>query len=401
MGGFIRLDSVEEKGKKQMIKMYYHAGSFNHGCEAIVRATHKILGGEQVLYTQDIDSDLKYGLEKIVDVKKENPDYVLSKKERLMAAIAFKMNHTDYQYYKYLRKQFFHDVKKNDIYLSIGGDNYCYQGKDILGYYNRIIHEKGGKTVLWGCSFEPSDMNIHIAKDISLYDMIITRETISYEVLKSINQNTYLFPDPAFQLDVKEFLLPMEFQKDNTVGINVSPLIMKNESHNGITEQNYKKLIEFILDKTNMNIALIPHVVESENDDRQVLEKLYEPYRQSDRVCMIEDCNCMELKGAISQCRFFIGARTHSTIAAYSTCVPTLVVGYSVKAKGIAKDLFGTYDHYVLAVQDLKKETELKESFEWLLENEEKIRTHLRAVMPEYKENARKAGEKIRSLLND
>lgn len=401
MGSSIRLDSVEEKGKKQMIKMYYHAGSFNHGCEAIVRATHKILGGEQVLYTQDVDSDLKYGLEKIVDVKKENPDYVLSKKERLIAAIAFKMNHTDYQYYKYLRKQFFRDVKKNDIYLSIGGDNYCYQGKDILGYYNRIIHEKGGKTVLWGCSFEPSDMNTRIAEDISLYDVIIARETISYEVLKSINPNTYLFPDPAFQLDVKEFLLPMEFQKGNTVGINVSPLIMKNESHNGITEQNYKKLIEFILDKTNMNIALIPHVVEQENDDRQVLKDLYEPYQQSDRVCIIEDRNCMELKGAISQCRFFIGARTHSTIAAYSTGVPTLVVGYSVKAKGIAKDLFGTYDHYVLPVQDLGEELELKNNFEWLLENEEKIRTHLRTIMPGYKENALKAGEKIRSLLND
>ncbi len=384
-----------------MIKMYYHAGSFNHGCEAIVRATHKILGGEQVLYTQAIDSDAKYGLESIVDVKKENPEYSLSRKERLMSAIAFKINHTDYQYYKYLRKQFFNDVKKNDVYLSIGGDNYCYQGKDILGYYNKIIHEKGGKTVLWGCSFEPSDMNAGIAEDISLYDMIIARETISYEVLKAINPNTYLFPDPAFQLDVKELLLPMEFQKGNTVGINVSPLIIKSESNEGITKKNYEKLIKFILDETNMNIALIPHVVEKENDDRQALMELYAPYRQSDRVCMIEDCNCMELKGFISRCRFFVGARTHATIAAYSTGVPTLVVGYSVKAKGIAKDLFGTYDHYVLPVQNLREETDLKENFEWILENEEKIKSHLKDIMSEYRLNALKAGEKIRGMIND
>ena len=51
----------------------------------------------------------------------------------------------------------------------------------------------------------------------------------------------------------------------------------------------------------------------------------------------------------------FIGARTHATIAAYSSCVPTLVVGYSIKARGIAKDLFGTDEGYVLPVQALAK----------------------------------------------
>ena len=39
---------------------------------------------------------------------------------------------------------------------------------------------------------------------------------------------------------------------------------------------------------------------------------------------------------------------------AYSSCVPTLVVGYSVKARGIARDIFGTEDRYVLPVQSLQ-----------------------------------------------
>lgn len=55
----------------------------------------------------------------------------------------------------------------------------------------------------------------------------------------------------------------------------------------------------------------------------------------------------------------FIGARTHATIAAYSSLVPTLVVGYSVKARGIARDLFGTEKNYVLPVQLLRKEEDL------------------------------------------
>ncbi|MFR4670990.1 MAG: hypothetical protein ACLT69_14285 [Intestinibacter bartlettii] len=64
------------------------------------------------------------------------------------------------------------------------------------------------------------------------------------------------------------------------------------------------------------------------------------------------------IKGYISRCRLY-RARTHATIAAYSTCVPTLVIGYSVKAKGIAKDIFGTYENYVLPVQYYQIEFDL------------------------------------------
>lgn len=100
---------------------------------------------------------------------------------------------------------------------------------------------------------------------------------------------------------------------------------------------------------------------------------------------MVKDCGCEELKGYISRCRFFVGARTHATIAAYSTAVPTLVVGYSTKAKGIAKDLFGNWNDYVLPVQDIRTIDELTKRFWWIYEHEEKIREHLQNIMPEYK----------------
>ena len=93
---------------------------------------------------------------------------------------------------------------------------------------------------------------------------------------------------------------------------------------------------------------------------------------------MIDDQNCMELKGIISRCRFFIGARTHATIAAYSTGVPTLVVGYSVKARGIARDLFGTEEGYVLPAHSLENENELLSAFRSLIRKEDSIRQTLR-----------------------
>lgn len=60
-----------------------------------------------------------------------------------------------------------------------------------------------------------------------------------------------------------------------------------------------------------------------------------------------------QYKSIISRCDMFIGARTHATIAAYSTCVPTLVIGYSVKSKGIAKDIFGTDEGLVIPVSEI------------------------------------------------
>ena len=103
------------------------------------------------------------------------------------------------------------------------------------------------------------------------------------------------------------------------------------------------------------------------------------------------DGNCCELKGYIARCRFFVGARTHATIAAYSTCVPTLVVGYSVKSRGIAQDLFGTEEGYVLPVQGLGSVDDLKLSFQGMLEKETQEKSKLVEVIPTYKKLAASA----------
>ena len=118
-------------------------------------------------------------------------------------------------------------------------------------------------------------------------------------------------------------------------------------------------------------------------------------------MVQIPDGSCEELKGYISQCRFFVGARTHATIAAYSTCVPTLVVGYSVKAAGIAQDLFGSQEHYVLPVQSLKAPQDLVCEFQWLMEQENSIREHLQKKIPDYQEQALRTGEEINHLWEE
>ena len=229
--------------------------------------------------------------------------------------------------------------------------------------------------------------------------MITARETLTYEALKSkgIKNNVVLCSDPAFQLDCEKVELPNGFIEGNTIGINISPLI-NNYSNSELILNNYKMLIDYIIKNTNFNIVLIPHVVKDGNDDINSLKKLYDEFKASKRMIIISDCNCMQLKECISKCRMFIGARTHATIASYSTCVPTLVVGYSVKARGIARDIFGKDENYVIPVQSLKGEKDLQNAFIWLMNNEDRIRKYLIDFMPEYKNRTYLAKEALDKL---
>ena len=233
------------------------------------------------------------------------------------------------------------------------------------------------------------------------YAAIFARESLTYEALEraGITTQLYLYPDSAFILDTKKLPLPAGFQKGNTLGINISPMIVENEENSGITMQNYRALIRYVLDHTDMSVALIPHVVWERNDDRKTLAELHSYFENEHRVLLIGDHSCEELKGYISECRFFVGARTHATIAAYSSQVPTLVVGYSVKAKGIARDFFGTYENYVIPVQSLREEGELIKAFNRMLEQEEKLKEQLARVMPPYIERVYKLGDKLKEIV--
>lgn len=387
-----------------MLYLFNHGGSKNHGCEAIVRATHKIIDSQNMnLISMKIADDKKYHLNILMPIKCD-ADIEIKRKtvKYYISALEIKIRKSTILNTLFRRQMLIKTINKNDIAISIGGDNYCYPGYECLSNLNYLIHKKKAKTVLWGCSIEPSLLkDKNLVKDMKRYDLITVRESISYQGLldAGINNNVVLCADPAFILDKIDLLLPDNFIENNTVGINVSPLIMSREKKAGITKQNYIKLIDYILKNTNMNVALIPHVVWEDNDDRIPLKELYEEFKTTQRICMISDSNCMELKGFISRCRFFIGARTHATIAAYSTNVPTLVVGYSVKAKGIAKDLFGTYENYTLSVQNLQHEFELTESFKWLMKHETEIKSHLKSIMPNYIKRAYHGKEYIKKLL--
>ena len=285
------------------------------------------------------------------------------------------------------------------FFLSVGGDNYCYAGTEVLAARNYNLRKKKCRTVLWGCSVEPDLLNDSVIReDIAGFDLITARESISYEALKKINKNTYLVSDPAFVLDRIDLPLPTGWVNGNMIGINASPLIISRSSNGRLILEAYEQLIRTIFKSTDCAVALIPHVVWKQNDDREILKLLYDKFKGTGRILFLKDHNCMELKGFIARCRMFIGARTHATIAAYSNSVPTLVLGYSVKSRGIARDIFGTEENYVIPVQNISDANALANGFTWLLENEKSIRDYLNEVIPQYITRATRAGLLLESI---
>lgn len=361
------------------ISLYAHGGSANHGCEALARSTIQSLekGNKFTLLSERPEEDLKYELNEIARIESSR-DPLPEGLQGLLYKLKMKFMHDECIYYQTIYRNAIRKSGNTDLAIAIGGDNYCYKGfAEQFGVLNDMFTSHKVPCILWGCSIDPHRINKHLIEYLSKYQSITARESITYKALKESGiKNLYLIPDIAFKLKKIERKLPEGFSPTNTVGINLSPLISGYESNKGITFANYEHLIAFILQHTDLNIALIPHVVWSHNDDRTTLNRLYQQYKSSDRIILLEDCNAMELKGYISRCRFLIAARTHASIAGYSTGVPTLVVGYSVKAVGIASDLFGTAKNYVLPVNALSREEELTEAFSWLMKQEENIRNH-------------------------
>ncbi len=392
---------------------FFHGGSGNRGCEALVTATSAMLkrtfGDSFIrLYSMAKNEDEKSGykdVSEIVDMMIENrASEIIGFADKIKIKLLSKKSSHEADEYFYSRLFSVLPLKDDGVFLSIGGDNYCYGENNTFFAFHKLLKKLGKKTVLWGCSLDESSFSHYNKLDLSGYDWIFARETGSFELLKQKGfTNIYLYPDPAFTLEKELLPLPEGFVEGKMIGINASPLVFKYESEKskGLGIKSYERLIEYILENTDNSVLLVPHVFWSSNDDRKPLLQLYEKYKDSGRILMLdgEKYTANQIKGYISRCRAFIGARTHSTIAAYSTCVPTLVLGYSVKSVNIAKDLFGTTDGYVVPIDLLQDEYGLSKAFSKLLANEENHRETLQRIMPGYIEKAFSAAEKLKELI--
>lgn len=382
------------------ILLYPHGGSGNHGCEAIVRSTLLLLRPEEgVLFSSACGEDRRYGLDGVVRVlpdrrpiRRCSAGYAGAWLRRRVLGVRDAFDRLAFREIA--------EEGRGAVALCGGGDNYCYGEPVHIYLQNDLLRRAGVPVVLWGCSLEREDMQGRMLEDLRAFDLIVARESLTLDALRECGcTRTVLYPDPAFALPVKEAPLPEGWKEGNMAGVNVSPMIIGHEGRAGAVMENYAALVEYLLEATDMNVALIPHVVWPGNDDRKPLEELYGRFRHTGRVVMLGDAPCEELKGYIARCRFLVAARTHASIAAYSTGVPALVAGYSVKARGIARDLFGTEEGHVLPVQALDAPDELRKAFVRMMEREDELKAVYAEKLPAYRERLARLPEELSTLL--
>ncbi len=364
-------------------------GNVNRGCEAIVRSTVKVLGvnnGDIHLATYSPASDRP--MVRALGINMVSYDTYPTSVHRMVCGTWRKIFRGSVAGAKYKMRSLCALLKEGDITLNIGGDTYCYGRPEFIMAFNKYAQKNKLNNYFWCCSVEKSAITKEVKQDLERYNKIFAREQITFDNIISSGvdrEKVVKVCDPAFFLDMQEVDLPLGFVKGNTVGLNVSECVLKKDDQ--YVYSNVINLAKYILNETDMSICLIPHVysIERNVSDWPILQKIRKDLN-SDKVSIVDkEYNCEQLKFIISNCRYMVCARTHASIAAYSSCVPTLVLGYSVKSKGIARDLFGTDENYVVSYADLTEKQELTAAFKFIEQNEDAIRTRLTAFLPEYK----------------
>lgn len=420
--GWEGLKLIEKKTSKG--NMFLLAGNgpyLNRGCEAIVRGTMEILRRE---FGPNVSA--KAGVIAKAEVVKEQNEneYDPAISSFLLTVpggprwskgwFAAQFNQRfGANFYPQLR-QLKEPARETSIALEIGGDHYSLDYGKPLNFMamDKFFWNQGIPVVLWGASVGPFDADPTFAKHIFAhlrkFSGIFVRESESYDYLRAngVSENVHLMGDPAFLLKESkprnDFTIP-----EGAVGVNLSPMLA---FYLGLkpAEVDLDKwglfCVELIkcIARLGRPIMLIPHVgsTDSGNDDFIFMNSIFHRLKGFIDVpveVVPQGLNAAELKWLISKCSVFAGARTHSTIAAISSNVPTLSIGYSLKARGINKDTFGHVEN-CLPVRELSV-SNFTERIKHLLDEEEKIRAHLEIRVRSIKESALNAGALLRTIL--
>jgi polysaccharide pyruvyl transferase WcaK-like protein len=396
----------------------------NRGCEAIVRGTVKILrknfkdpkfvcisnfNNDDQYQTQsrhEIDSDIIH-----FSTNKINKEKIISNywKPSLWSNVfRYYSKSKSYKYWVY--DDLLKSLNNSSAVLSIGGDNYAIDFGlcTLVTDLDDIVLENNKPLFLWGSSVGPfsaiPEYEQYMSEHLKRVTGVFAREAVTIEYLNSIGVIDNVFPvaDPAFVMDAVE---PKGWDdminiEDGGIGINLSALMAKYVTGGDLNK--WKKMaasiIENVARTSEMQIYLIPHVTIPNSNDYEFMHSALSLLpNKLKNITLLPAYNAEETKWVISKMTLFAGARTHATIAALSSEVPTISFAYSIKAIGINKDIFGHSD-YVIPPDQLTSDA-VTRKISMIRENHANIQNELREKIPGIQEKAYAGGEYMKRFL--
>ncbi|MBE9220221.1 polysaccharide pyruvyl transferase family protein [Dolichospermum flos-aquae] len=313
-------------------------------------------------------------------------------------------------------------IKSSDLLIASGGDLFTSDYKGALEFYLKPLKlalKLDVPIVLLGqsISFNTTEEEKYFLELARHAKLITVRESISYSYLtdklrlpSSIVKQT---ADSAFLLKI-----PAKKIIDNLLQsygcIQGKPLVVISPSQGianysntdeGSHFKSWTQVIDFILNRLDAQILIIPHAQDPKRDDRTIGSNLHQFFEYDSRIHLAgADHTASEFKGMISHADFVIAERMHAAIAGLSSCVPTVVVGYSIKAEGIMADLLGdqsAQEGMLISIHNFLDFSQISPTLETAWAKKEEVREHLKKVIPIYQEKAEKNFHLIAKLLQD
>jgi polysaccharide pyruvyl transferase WcaK-like protein len=256
---------------------------------------------------------------------------------------------------------FIFDTGAGDSFADIYGKGRFY----LIDKIHLLARKYGKKYFFLPQTIGPfSDSDVRKDANLSLEKsaFVMTRDKQSYD---------YVVQNVPSQKNVKEyidvaFFLPyhkMDFSTDFVhVGLNISALLWNGgytKNNQFGLRDNYQHVITSIIDYfiaiPNVKLHLVAHVVSQERsveNDYAVSYDLWTKYANDRLILAPLFLSPVDAKSYISGLDFFMGARMHATIAAFSSGVPVVPMAYSRKFNGLFEE---TLDYCHIA--DMKKDS--------------------------------------------
>lgn len=297
--------------------------------------------------------------------------------------------------------------------LQVGGDNYSQPASLPLRHMAMDRYIRRVSTVplvLWGASVGPfvgfPYLVRKVIRHMNSFSGVFLRESQSQQYLAEhgVVGNVHMAGDPSFLMEpepVADLSLGDALER-GAVGLNLSPLLGRHVA--GGDAQRWRDIAVAtavaIRRKTGRPLVLVPHVTVPVTDDHRLLSDVAMRVRAdgvNDVWCMGRELGAAQTKWVVGKCEVFVGARMHAAIAAISSCVPTILLAYSQKARGLTDAAYGVRD-YCIEPSDFTPEA-VSAKVCWLLDRAEEVRQHLRTRVPELRAAAARMGPLLRTIV--
>jgi colanic acid/amylovoran biosynthesis protein len=249
--------------------------------------------------------------------------------------------------------------RKPDLVMMSGGDLICSDyGTNTLRHFLEPVHwahAHGIPCALIGQSIGKftCDEDIAIWKAAEKKATLITvREPLTKRYLVgelgSDPEKIHETSDCAFLLSPDEKLADIHrsLKQSPLVGLSISESICKWTSADYDAHVDaWADIAGRIINEWHARVVMIPHVQDPGSDDRVTSTKVWRKLGFDPRISLAGgDLSASEFKGILSTCDMVIAERMHAAIGALSTGVPTIPIGYSIKAEGIITQIFQATD---------------------------------------------------------